>query len=426
MLTKEQNEQLTRVGPGTPGGELMRRYWHPIAAMEDLDTKFSVDVRLLGEDLTLFRDRTGKLGLIGRYCPHRGASFTNGIPTEKGIRCPYHGWEYDAEGNCTEQPNEPKPFCDKVATKAYPVEELGGMIWAYMGPLPAPMTPHVDGLVHPGTIRMMGRAIVPVNWLQCQENSLDPIHTEWLHGQMFQFVGEQRGVKVAIATHHEKIAFKEFEYGITKHRVLAGHSEEEDDWTIGHPIFFPNWLSVGNGGENTRYYAFQIRVPMDDENTLHVWYTAFVPPRGVDVLPHLTEKMYTYEVPWLDENGDPLVDNVDGQDLMAWVSQGRIADRTSENLGWSDQGIAAYRRMLMREIKKVQDGEEPMNVFRDPATHQRIDLPNEKSKFHNSDGLRMWLNKTHMTYSPIRDDVIAMYEAVGAAGPQQRFANAAD
>ncbi|MGV6875772.1 Rieske 2Fe-2S domain-containing protein [Pseudochelatococcus sp. B33] len=412
MLTKEQNEMLTRVGPGTPAGELMRRYWHPVAAIEDLEEKWTIPVRLLGQDLVLFRDRSGKVGLLDRQCPHRRASLVNGIPTEDGLRCPYHGWAFDHKGQCVEQPNEPEgqSFCQKIKTGGYRVEQLGGMLWAYLGPDPAPLLPRIDGFVVPGTIRMMGRTIIPINWLQAMENSLDPVHTEWLHGHLYEFVKEQENVKVAISAPHAKIAFNEFKYGITKHRLLVGQSEESDDWRVGHPVFFPNTLSVGNGDESSRYYAFQIRVPVDDENTLHIWYTAYVPPAGRKVPQHLLNRLYTYEVPIFDEKGDYIVDNVDGQDMMAWISQGRITDRTTENLGSTDQGIAAYRRMLRREIKKVEAGQEPMNTFRNVAENKLIELPNERKKHHNSDGMKSWLLRTHMRFSPILDDLVEVYE----------------
>ncbi|RCK46460.1 (2Fe-2S)-binding protein [Thalassospira profundimaris] len=422
MLTQEQNDMLSRVGSGTPAGELLRRYWHPIAAKEDLQEKWTVPVRLMGEDLVLYRDRQGRLGLLARQCPHRRASLVNGIPTEDGLRCPYHGWAFGSDGQCLEQPNEPEgsSFCQKIKTTAYKVQELGGMIWAYMGPDPAPLLPLVDGFIEPGTVRMMGRTIIPVNWLQAMENSLDPVHTEWLHGHLYEFVKEQENVKVAISAPHAKIAFKEFEYGMTKHRLLVGQSEDSDDWKVGHPVMFPNTLSVGNGDENSRYYAFQIRVPVDDIHTLHIWYTAYVPPQGVDVPSHLTEKLHTYEVPIYDENGDHIVDNVDGQDMMAWISQGALTDRTQENLGSTDQGIAAFRRMLRREIKKVEAGEDPMCVFRDESKHGRIDLPNEKKKHHNSDGMKSWLMRTHMRFSPILDDLVELYEPSGKQPPARK------
>jgi 5,5'-dehydrodivanillate O-demethylase len=418
MLTAEQNELLTRVGPGTPCGDMMRRYWHPIAAVSELEgLKWNKRVRLLGEDLVLYRDKQGRMGLITEQCPHRRASLAYGIPTNDGIRCPYHGWEFGHQGQCLDQPNEPEKsaFKSKIKTPAYAVVEMGGVFWAYLGPAESkPLLPRLDGFVAEGTVRMLGRAVVPCNWLQIMENSLDPVHTEWLHGHTYEFVKEQKGQthKVAISAHHEKIAFREFDHGITKHRLLTGQSEDCDDWKVGHPIVFPNILSVGAGDEkfNSRYYAFQIRVPMDDTHTMHLWYTAYVPPKGYKVPAHLLDKVYTYEVPYLDKNGDYILDNVDAQDIMAWITQGAIADRTEENLGASDNGIALYRRVLRREIKKVEEGVDPMFTFRDPAQNVRIDLPNEADKHHNSDGARSWIMRIHAAHSPIAEDVCQMYD----------------
>jgi 5,5'-dehydrodivanillate O-demethylase len=393
-------------------GELMRRYWQPIGAAVDLESKWTKRVRLLGEDLVIFKDRQGRLGLIAEQCPHRRASFAHGIPTENGIRCPYHGWEYNAQGKCIHQPNEQDKcaFRDKVSTDAYPVQEMGGMLFAYMGPQPQPLLPRWDGFVAQGTIRIMGRTILPINWLQIMENSLDPVHTEWLHGHHYEFLKEQEGIKVAISTRHLKIDFKEFEYGMTKHRLLEGHSEDGDDWKVGHPIVFPNMLAVGNGDEKSRYYSFQMRVPVDDTHTMHLWFNAYVPPQGVEVPKHLLDKVHTYEVPFIDDKGEFIVDNVDGQDMMAWISQGTIADRSLENLGATDKGIVMYRRMLKREMQKVQAGIDPMGIVRDSARNERIDLPNEKKKHHNSDGFTSFMMRTHAKYSPIANDLSKLFE----------------
>ena len=305
MLTAEQNEMLTRVGAGTPMGDLMRRYWQPVAAASELDKAWTKRVRLLGEDLVLFRDRQGRRGLIAEFCPHRRASLVHGIPTQDGIRCPYHGWEFARDGACLDQPNEPhnQAFKDKVRTASYPVEELGGLLFAYLGPLPAPLLPRWDGFVAEGAIRMLGRTLLPINWLQIMENSADPIHTEWLHGHHYEFLKEQEGVKVAISAHHEKIAFKEFEYGLTKHRLLVGQSEDSDDWRVGHPIVFPNMLAVGNGDAHMRSYAFQIRVPVDDTHTMHLWYTAYVPQDQSRVPDRLRDTVHVYDVPLYDKEG---------------------------------------------------------------------------------------------------------------------------
>ena len=164
MLTAEQNELLTRVGPGTPCGDMMRRYWHPIAAVSELEGKWNKRVRLLGEDLVLYRDKQGRMGLITEQCPHRRASLAYGIPTDDGIRCPYHGWEFGHAGQCLEPAERAgeELVQDKVKTPAYAVEEMGGMFWAYMGPAESkPLLPRIDGFVTDGTIRMLGRTLIP-------------------------------------------------------------------------------------------------------------------------------------------------------------------------------------------------------------------------------------------------------------------------
>ena len=423
MLTAEQNELLTRIGPGTPCGELMRRYWHPIAAVSELEgNKWNKRVRLLGEDLVLYRDKQGRLGLITEQCPHRRASLAYGIPTDDGIRCPYHGWEFGHGGECLEQPNEPEKssFKHKVKTPAYAVEEMGGVFWAYLGPAESkPLLPRIDGFVTDGTIRMLRPRAHPGNWLQIMENSLDPIHTEWLHGHTYEFIKEQKGQshKVAISAHHEKIAFREFEHGITKHRLLTGQSEECDDWKIGHPVVFPNILSVGNGDEQSTRATTRSRSACR-------WTTPTPCISGTRPTcrrraprspPHLLDKVDAYDVPYKDENGDYILDNVDAQDIMAWITQGPIADRTKENLGASDNGIALYRRVLRREIKKVEEGVDPMFTFRDRGA-ERAHRPAERAReAPQREGARSWIMRTHAAHSPIADDVMRMYEGMKPA-----------
>src|SRR5713226_8808626 len=184
-MTPEENELLTRVGPGTLGGELFRRYWHPVAMppeiSEESPTKF---VRMLGEDLVLFRDKSGRVGLIGDHCSHRGASLLYGRVEERGIACAYHGWLYDTTGNCLETPAEPAGslFHLTVKHKAYPVQRLAGLYWAYLGPLPAPTLPPYDLLVRRDgrhTVQLRGQ--LDSNYLQAMENSVDPAHLMILH-----------------------------------------------------------------------------------------------------------------------------------------------------------------------------------------------------------------------------------------------------
>src|SRR6266581_232399 len=185
MLTKEENERLTKVGPGTPGGELLRRYWHPIAVAQELtDEQPTRFVRILGEDLVLFRDRRGQVGLIQDHCAHRGASLLYGRVEERGISCAYHGWLYDTAGNCLETPAEPadSKFYLTVKIKAYPVQKWLGLYWTYMGPMPAPPITKFDVWARKdGTHRVSVQPRLDCNWFQAMEKSVDPAHLPILH-----------------------------------------------------------------------------------------------------------------------------------------------------------------------------------------------------------------------------------------------------
>jgi len=418
VITAAENELLTRTGAETPMGQLLRRYWHVVSGVAEMNGRWTKRVRILGEDLVLFRDRSGRYGLIAEACPHRRASLAYGIPEADGLRCPYHGWKFDGTGRCLEQPNEPadSTFREKVWTSGYPVEEMGGLLWAFLGPQPAPLLPRWDGFVVEGTIRTVGKARVNCNWLQIQENSVDPVHTEWLHGALFEFVKEQQGapVKVAIARHHVKIAFDEFPYGIVKRRLMEGQSEDASDWRVGHPIVFPNLLAVGNAGGLWRNYQFQIRVPIDDETTEHYWFNAYVPPAGVDVPRHLLDDVTIYDAPIRDANGEYLLEYIHAQDVMAWEVQGRVMDRPAEHLGSSDRGVTMLRRMLLRELKKLESGTDPMCVFRDPARNDILELPLETGKDMNADGMESLLRRGVAAFSPVIDDVIRI---LGQAPP---------
>src|SRR5438552_736885 len=250
MLSQELNEKLTRVGPGTPMGTLLRRYWFPIAGTAELEDNPVKKVRLLGEDLVLYRDRSGKLGLIDEPCPHRRVSMEYGIPEAEGLRCPYHGWVFNHEGKCLEQPAEPwdSTFKDRVTTKAYQVQELGGLVFAYMGPSPAPLLPRYDVLVWDNAIRHVGVTMIPCNWMQAMENSLDPTHVEWLHGYYMDYVWRKKDPNHAtmVRAKHKKIGFDRFEHGMIKRRVVEGETEEHQPWKVGHPVIFPNILRVGS------------------------------------------------------------------------------------------------------------------------------------------------------------------------------------
>ncbi|HLQ31227.1 MAG TPA: Rieske 2Fe-2S domain-containing protein [Chloroflexota bacterium] len=373
MLSEELNQKMTRVGPGTPAGNLLRRYWWPVAASAELASRPTKKVRLLGEDLVLFRDASGNMGLIAERCPHRRVSLVYGIPEPDGIRCPYHGWLMDRQGNCLEQPAEPPEsnFKDKVKVPAYQVQELGGLIFGYLGPEPAPLLPRYDEFVWDNAVREIGAAVIPCNWLQIMENSLDGTHVEWLHGYYGNHVrrlqAEEQGepFKPRPVRHHKKIGFDLFDYGIVKRRIEEGGSEEDDDWKIGHALVFPCILANP---------TMQIRVPMDDTHTWHLWYTATKVNLPAPVQAHVP----FYNIPWQTEDGEFITNFVDGQDILSWVTQGEIAERHLERLGASDAGIILYRQVLKDQIERVERDEDPLGVIRDPANNQIIELPRER------------------------------------------------
>ena len=382
MLSVKDNEALSQVGKGTPGGELMRRYWHPVAATAELDDRPTKAVRLMGEDLVLYKDRSGTYGLIDKLCPHRRVDLSYGIPEEDGLRCMYHGWMFDETGQCIEQPFEETVhpdgrFKEKVKIAGYPVEELGGLLFAYLGPQPVPLLPRWAQLTNENAVREICIAEIPCNWVQCQENSLDPLHNEWLHAYMTNYVRHGKHELPPMRGTHLKIGFDIFEHGIIKRRVEEGATEEDDDWKEGHPILFPNILLVGDEMKST----FQFRVPIDDYNTFHLSYYVWEAAPG-GVAPKQDRVPYRY-VPLKDENDRYIVDILFNQDYMAWVTQGAMARRDLEKLGESDKGIIMYRKMFTQQAGVVADGGDPMNTFRDAATNQDIKLPLEHVKFLN-------------------------------------------
>jgi 5,5'-dehydrodivanillate O-demethylase len=393
MLTQEVNERLSRVGPGTSMGNLLRRYWHPVATCAEVPAGVVIQVKALGETLALYRNDDGDLGLVSERCPHRGASLACGIPERDGLRCPYHGWKFDAQGHCLEQPAEPADsrFHHRIRIPAYPVQELGGLVWAYMGPEPAPLITRYDLFVREDLDRSIGVTKLPCNWLQIMENSFDPVHREYLHGLYSNYVLRQKGSSEAPPLpHHEKIAFDVFEFGVTKRRLVEGQNEDDDDWRVGHPVLWPTILSVGNESSP----SFQIRVPIDDTNTLHFWYLCKPAQKDSPHPPSTT----VFDLPYKDEQGHFIVDTVSGQDMMVWITQGALSDRTTERLGTSDKGVILYRRLLLEHLEMLERGEDPPGVVRDPAHNQMIEVPRERTA-HYVAGDFLAVNKERVSFA---------------------------
>lgn len=445
MLTKEENELFTRVGPGTPCGTLMRRYWHPIAAAADLLTNPVKKIRILGEDLVLYKDRRGQLGLIGPRCLHRYMDLGLGIPEEEGLRCPYHGWLYDSTGRILQTPLEPPDshIKDHVRVAAYPVEELGGLVWAYLGPAPAPLLPRWDLFVREDGFRQIMTHTLPCNWLQVMENRGDLGHGVYLHGRLFQYTLERLGrltddpnarYNASMRQQEDRLARGVYtryrpvpnEYGFTKASLESDQSEDSPSWHAGmNPVLFPYTLHSGHR-ERIRQ-VHQIGVPLDDTATWHISYHVYVFPPGVDVpkqgvVPHV-------EIPLRDANEEYILDYVLGQDMVAWYGQGQVTDRTQEHLGVSDECLVAYRKLLREQIDLVMEGGEPINVFRDPGqnVHLQPPVPSQRelrgglatgpgggqfyrANYHKvSDGGWTYLDDDVERYAPDRDVLIELY-----------------
>lgn len=368
MLTQHENETLTQVGPGTPMGDYLRRYWMPVAGVSEFDQQPIKPVRLFGEDLVLFRDLQGNFGLVARQCPHRRADLAYGMVEKSGIRCNYHGWAFDTAGQCVEQPFEDTTMPGRnlkasVKTTAYLTGVRGGMVWAYMGPQPAPCLPDWEAFSRPNVFTQVIISEVPCNWLQCQENSIDPLHFEWNHEYWDKRL--RNGDSAAPGPRHLKVGFDEFEYGFVYKRVRENSDENHPFWTIGRVALWPNGFFLGD--------HFEFRVPIDDENTLSVvWRLTHVPK---DREPYVQKSIPTWHGPLKDEKGDWITSHVLNQDFVAWVGQGRIADRTKERLGAGDRGIVMVRRKLLEEMQNVANGQEPKGLIRDPAKNVRVELP---------------------------------------------------
>ncbi len=412
MMTKEENDELTQVGPGTPMGDVLRHYWYPVCFTRELDEFPVMQTRLLGENWAVFKTGDGGYGIVDERCPHRGASLVYGIVEDDGLRCGYHGWKFDTAGECVEilaEPDSSPKFRAGCSVRSGEAQALGGLVWAYVGDGPAPELPRYEAYVMEG-IRDVGHATIPCNWLQIMENSVDPYHVEALHGNYFEFIAKQQGTPMPESfggNKHEKVAFDPFEHGIIKRRLLVGQDEESDDWKIGHPLVFPYCMWVGGNG----VFQMQIRVPVDDTHTRVMFYTVHAPegiptPEG--------DRCIDYEFEWIDENGKYIVDYIEGQDIMAWVTQGLVADRVNEKITKSDVGVIVCRRMFKEAIEAVRSGQDPIAVVREP--HDSIKLPLERSKFgRGAEFATDWVNDGSMRYSPIADELKQLHLDAAAA-----------
>jgi len=385
MLTQEENELLTRTGPGTPGGAMMRRYWQPVAVSEELGAGDApLAVRLLGEDLVLFRDESGAPGLLGLHCAHRGADLSYGRIEDGGLRCIYHGWLYDRGGQCLEQPGEPagSTFYQRIKQPAYPCVEAGGLILAYLGGGEPPLLTPYEFLSAPAGRRSVQKQLSECNYLQGNEGNFDPQHLGMLHRH-------DRVKRGSAAWHHSEfrqatMETEETEFGVRVYTVIP--VEPDENLVALHNFVMPN-LSAFSTGTTVDGYGVNWHVPIDDT---HHWVYRLqfdrshdLPQRadrqahrGMDVLDNGYIRERTLANRYQQDREEMrsgrsfagLGYDFDVQDACVTEGEGPIQDRTAEHLGYADQGVIAARKLLLRAIADVQEGREPPNVQRDPLT----------------------------------------------------------
>ncbi|HUI15928.1 MAG TPA: aromatic ring-hydroxylating dioxygenase subunit alpha [Xanthobacteraceae bacterium] len=404
MLSAAENDRITRVGPGTPAGALLRRYWQPAALVDELNGSRPIKpIRLFGEDLVIYRDDRGRYGLLGRACPHRGTDLAFGRLENGGLRCAFHGWLFDVDGRCLETPAEPanSTMCRNIRQKAYPVVERSGILFAYMGPGAPPEFPHFDCFVAPDSHTFAFKGMIDCNWLQSLEVGIDPAHTSFLHrffhdedpnqgyGKLFRDTStdsEMPMTKIMRDFPRPRIEVEPTAYGF---RILTLREISAKNTHVRVTnLMFPNAFVIPMSREMT---ITQWHVPIDDIK--HYWYaifTSFGAPVNKDEMRR--QRLQLYELPdYVPRKNktnnygyDPheqerdtytgMGADINVHDQWACESMGEIADRTHEHLGQSDKAITAYRRLLRRAIDAVSAGERPPMVM-DAATAPKITGP---------------------------------------------------
>lgn len=354
-LPMEEDAELTHVGPGTPGGEYLRRFWHPVAMTAQLGER-PLPIRILGEDLVVFRDGSGRIGLLHRHCAHRRASLEFGRIEERGIRCCYHGWHFDVDGTILETPGEPdNSICGAICQPAYPVREVKGLVFAYMGPPnDMPGFPYLDSLDLPDHELVPYSIHSPCNWLQETENAMDPFHSVFLHGRVNgpQFPGLEHFVELPVVAYHRR------ETGF-----VYSHARRAGDLVAlrFHDYFTPNLAQNGGMfqklGEPRSFGRTSLTkwvVPIDDTNSRKFGWRHFNDRDEVlrqgkrDEVGWETVDFYgqTAHRPYEERQRNP-------GDWDVWVSQGPIAVHRREYLGRTDLGISMLRTRLRRDIRAV-------------------------------------------------------------------------
>jgi phthalate 4,5-dioxygenase oxygenase subunit len=387
MLTREQNELLCRVEGEAVMGQLMRRHWLPVCLSEEAAEKDGAPVRarLLGEDLVVFRDTAGRLGVLGEFCPHRGPSLAFGRNEERGLRCLYHGWKFDVEGNVVEMPSEAPGACErlKMKHKSYPVAEGGGFVWIWMGPRDAmrPFEPPAWAPT-PGTRTAIVKMHTACNWAQVLEGSIDSAHSSTLHSTNMPAAEDVYGSTATdtswIRPSNDKAPKMQFEptsYGFRYAALRKPIKNAETHQYVRTTLFIAPFTVLIP--PNDQYRLSQMLVPIDDVNTMFYWVAWHPDPKkgisqeawrkfccatvGVDIDQDFRKKR-TLANNFLQDraamkNGDFTgIQGIPAQDMAMWESMGPIADRSHDHPGQSDVAVVQFRRMMIAAAKKFAEG----------------------------------------------------------------------
>ncbi|MGH7809855.1 MAG: Rieske 2Fe-2S domain-containing protein [Candidatus Binatia bacterium] len=386
MLSPEENQILTQVGPGTPMGEVMRRYWMPALLSADVPTPDCppVRVKLLGEELVAFRDSNGRIGLLDEFCPHRLASLFLGRNEECGLRCVYHGWKYDVAGACVDMPNEPADsnFKDKIHITAYPTLEQGGVIWAYMGPADKrPESPGMEWSRAPESHRFVSKTHEFANFAQAVEGGIDTVHSSFLHNNDMSNERHFKRIDTAPKLEVERTSYG-FCYAGIRNLGEIGNYVRIYQFVLPFHQFRSHQVDFGGSGKREAMPMIQghMWVPMDDENTMVFNWMLSVDedkplspefilrretsagrgPNGEGV-----ERHQTRANDWLIDRELQRSKTFTGirglntQDLAVQESMGPIIDRSREHLGTTDKAIIQFRRCLLDAARDLQNGIEP-------------------------------------------------------------------
>jgi phthalate 4,5-dioxygenase oxygenase subunit len=404
MLSVEENERVTRVGPGTPCGKLFRRYWVPVCLSSELPEADGapIRVRLLGEDLVAYRDTNGKVGLVDAYCPHRRAPMFFGRNEECGLRCVYHGWKFDHNGDCTDMPSEPggTTLQAKVKILAYPTCEKGGVVWTYMGPKEdRPPEPDYEWLRAPPEKRTCSKTFENCNWLQAMEGGLDTAHSSFAHNN---HLGDKRVLRQKDRSPRIDVERTDYGYYYVSQRNMGDEGTYVRVYHYVQPFqqMRANTMGWFGGKNEVPRLDGHIWMPIDDYTThVYNWNCAYDSTiemsdewkarresdmgRGKDDLIPGTFRLKR------NQSNDYLIDRqmqktqnftgivgVNTQDFALQEGMGPICDRSKEFLGTSDKAIVAMRRLLLEAIKTVEEGGKPRGVdaesYRMVRPHDRM------------------------------------------------------